>query len=329
MTTAIQRRDGDELQLGLFRLARTGLIVDGDPTFDEWQDCGRTLQRIEGAVQFWIGDWLNYGEKPYGTKYETAIDQKQLETWTNYAWVARQVTISTRVENLSWAHHREIAKFDDTTQQKLLALAAPLPGTTTPRLSVSEFKAVIRTFEHNGKIAAIAAGRLTAGEYDVVCADPPWQYDNSGFTQSAAAHYPVLDVDAIAALPTTDPTFPKFADPCVLFLWATSPLLPAAQTVMTAWGFEYKACLVWVKDRAPGVGWWLNTRHELLLIGARGSSIPIEKVDSVITATVAEHSRKPLEAYAAIDRMYPPGLRRVECFARGPRENWDVWGNEV
>jgi N6-adenosine-specific RNA methylase IME4 len=138
-----------------------------------------------------------------------------------------------------------------------------------------------------------------------------------------------MTVEAIAALPTTDPTFPQFADPCVLFLWATSPLLPAAGTVMAAWGFDYKACLVWVKDRAPGLGWWINTRHELLLVGARGQTTPIEKVDSVIEATVAGHSRKPIEAYAAIDCMFPPGLRRVEVFARAKRPGWDAWGNEV
>ena len=106
-------------------------------------------------------------------------------------------------------------------------------------------------------------------------------------------------------------------------------LRPAATTVMAAWGFDYKACLVWVKDRAPALGWWLKTRHELLLVGARGSSIPREKVDSVITAAVAEHSQKPAEAYEAIDRMFPAGLRRVECFARAKRDGWHVWGNEV
>jgi N6-adenosine-specific RNA methylase IME4 len=48
----------------------------------------------------------------------------------------------------------------------------------------------------------------------------------------------------------------------------------------------------------------------------------------VIEAAVADHSRKPIEAYAAIDRMFP-GLRRVELFARAPRPGWDAWGNEV
>ena len=137
-----------------------------------------------------------------------------------------------------------------------------------------------------------------------------------------------MAVEAIADLPATDDTFPQFADPCVLFLWATVPLLPEAIRVVQAWGFDYKTHLVWVKDRAPGIGWWLWTHHELLLVASRGSALPIERVDSVITATSAAHSRKPDEAYTAIDRMFP-GVRKVECFARAPRPGWAVWGNEV
>jgi len=327
----IRVTDGAAMTLGAFTLTATGLDVKGKPSFDDWQDCGGLLQRMEGAVQFWIGDWLNYGEHAYGEKYAQAVNDTQAETWRHYAWVATQVETCTRVHNLSWSHHREVAKLHGTpdVQRALLEQAAPAPGDIRQRLSVTELKALVRDYLHGAKVAAIAAGKLTAAEYDVVCADPPWQYDNSGFKQSAAEHYPTMDLQAICDLPETDETFPKFADPSVLFLWATSPLLPAATTVMAAWGFDYKACLVWVKDRAPGLGWWLNTRHELLLVGSRGTTTPLEKVDSVINAAVAEHSRKPIEAYAAIDRMYPPGLRRVECFARTPRAGWEVWGNEV
>lgn len=319
---ALAGKDGD-LTFGKFRLDANRLSVDGKPSFEEWEQCGIQLRTIEGAVQFWIGDWLNYGEHEYGEKYAAAVDSTEADRWMVYAHVADRVLF--RNKNLSWTHHLQVAKFSKTpkVQQELLEHAA------AKSLSVSDFKALVRARMHQAKVEAIAAGTLKETEYDVICADPPWAYDNSGFDQSAAAHYPVMDVDAIANLPDTDSTFPKFADPSVLFLWATSPLLPAATAVMAAWGFEYKACIVWVKDRAPGLGWWLKTRHELLLVGARGSSTPLEKIDSVIEASVSDHSRKPDEVYAAIDRMYPPGLRRVEVFARAKRNDWDVWGNEV
>lgn len=310
------------LTFGKFRLDSNRLSVDGKPSFEEWEQCGVQLRMIEGAVQFWIGDWLNYGEHAYGEKYAQAVDETQADTWMVYSHVADKVLI--RIKNLSWSHHREVAKFADTPdiQRELLEQAL------AESLTVSDFKTLIRARVHGAKVAAIAAGTLKHNEYDVICADPPWAYDNSGFDQSAANKYPTLDDAAICGLPTSDVSFPKFANQCVLFLWATSPRLPSAHSVMNAWGFDYKACMVWVKDRAPGLGWWLQTRHELLLIGSRGSSTPQEKLDSVLEAAVSQHSRKPDQAYAAIERMFP-GLRRVEVFARQKREGWDVWGNEV
>jgi N6-adenosine-specific RNA methylase IME4 len=325
MTDAIVVRDGgDTLRLGAFTLAKTGLVVDGTPTIAEWEQCGIVLRRIEGAVQFWIGDWVNYGETAWRKKYDDAEQITGLEhqTLKNYAFVARAVESSRRRDDLSFSIHAEVAPLTPRQQSAILERAAD------EGLTVGKVRDLIRVDAHDAKVAAITRGDLPCGEYDVVCADPPWQYDNSGFDQSAAAHYPTLRVEAIGALPISDPTFPKFADPCVLFLWATSPLVDVAVNVMTEWGFDYKACLVWVKDRAPGLGWWVHTRHELLLVGVRGHTTPIEKVDSVIEAAVADHSRKPIEAYAAIDRMFP-GLRRVELFARAPRPGWDAWGNEV
>ena len=264
------------LQFGDFSMTATGLAVKGRPSFDEWKRCGVWLQQVEGAVQFWIGDWINYGEIRYRGKYAEAINESQALVWKNYAWVSRHVEMSLRNDKVGWSHHYEVAKFHDEPklQRELLAAAEGL--------TISEFKALIRARLHGDKVAAIAAGAFPTGEYDIVCADPPWSYSNTGFEQSAAEHYPTMAVEDIATLPQTDATFPRFADPCVLFLWATSPLVPEATVVMQAWGFVYKACLVWVKDRAPGLGWWLNTRHELLLVGARGSSLPVEKVDSVI-----------------------------------------------
>lgn len=237
------------LTFGHFQLTPTGLVVSGKPSFDEWQLCGDRLKVIEGAVQFWIGDWLNFGEPAYGEKYSQAIDQTQADTWRHYAWVSEKVGLCIRIHNLSWSHHLQVAKFSDRPelQRQLLEKAE------AEQLSVTDFKALIRSTLHDQKIREIASGQLTQSEYDVVCADPPWAYENSGFDQSAAAHYPTMDVQAICDLPEKDETFPRFADESVAFIWATSPLLPAAVTVLTAWGFEYKACIVWVKDRAPGL----------------------------------------------------------------------------
>ena len=224
--TAIIEVTRKALELGAFKLTATGLVVRGAPEFDEWHRCGAILRRVEGAVQWWIGDWLNYGRATYGEKYDEATKALGLgeQTLTNYAYVAGNVQFSRRRENLSFSVHLEVAALPAAQQDAILARAEQ------EELKVRDVRELVRATAHADKVAAIARGALPAGEYDLVVADPPWQYDNSGFSQSAAAHYPTLTVDTIAALPVTDPTFPKFADPCVLFLWATSPLLPAAHS---------------------------------------------------------------------------------------------------
>lgn len=45
-----------------FTLTATGMVSKGKPTFKKWEEVGRFFERAEGAVQWWIGDWLNYGE---------------------------------------------------------------------------------------------------------------------------------------------------------------------------------------------------------------------------------------------------------------------------
>jgi N6-adenosine-specific RNA methylase IME4 len=62
----------------------------------------------------------------------------------------------------------------------------------------------------------------------------------------------------------------RAADACVLFLWATAPMLPQALNVMRAWGFACKSQAIWAKDK-PGAGSWFRNKHELLLVGTRGA----------------------------------------------------------
>jgi len=40
-----------------------GIEFKRDLPFDHWLRLGDILKVAEGAVQFWIGDYLNYGER--------------------------------------------------------------------------------------------------------------------------------------------------------------------------------------------------------------------------------------------------------------------------
>lgn len=165
---------------------------------------------------------------------------------------------------------------------------------------------------------------LPKGKYRVIYADPPWQYDNSGLAQSAARHYLTMSQEELCALPTGELAYER----SVLFLWATSPLLPEALEVMEAWGFKYKASRVWIKNKSPGIGWFIKTRHEFLLIGVRGNGMhPSQKLDSIFECPVTRHSEKPQKIYEDIESSYEGPY--IELFARNKREGWETWGDEI
>jgi N6-adenosine-specific RNA methylase IME4 len=165
--------------------------------------------------------------------------------------------------------------------------------------------------------------------YGVIYADPPWRFEpysrDTGMDRAADNHYPTGDIDSITNISV------PVADDCVLFLWATVPMLPQALHVIAAWGFSYKSHFVWVKDRI-GTGYWTRNKHELLLIGTRGdipAPAPGEQYESVIIAPLGEHSVKPFVVHEMIEEMFPT-LPKLEMFARGSAvEGWDAWGNEV
>src|SRR2546421_652034 len=58
-----------------FKLHKLGLTPLGEPSYADWKQCGAFLREAEKSVQFWIGDWLNYGEKQWGKRYEEGMQQ--------------------------------------------------------------------------------------------------------------------------------------------------------------------------------------------------------------------------------------------------------------
>lgn len=194
----------------------------------------------------------------------------------------------------------------------------------------STFKAALieeRRAERTEKIAQIAAGNEPIDGVKlcpVVYADPPWEYENTASAGAVVDQYPTMSLEAICALK------PPATEDAILFLWATSPLLLAGLRVIESWGFTYKGSMVWDKG-GGGVGSWVANNHEFVLIATRGEIPPplaAARPPSVIRAPRSVHSRKPNDFALAIECMYPT-LPRVEMFARAPRDNWIVWGNQA
>jgi N6-adenosine-specific RNA methylase IME4 len=160
-----------------------------------------------------------------------------------------------------------------------------------------------------------------------VYADPPWRYEHSKTdNRKIENQYPTMELGEICRLPVQG----ICEDDCTLFLWATSPKLAESLEVLAAWGFKYRTCMVWVKDKI-GMGYYARQQHELLLIATRGNPgtpAPPNRPSSVVNAPRTKHSKKPVEFYAAIEKMYPKASK-VELFCRQPRDGWQVWGNQV
>jgi N6-adenosine-specific RNA methylase IME4 len=167
--------------------------------------------------------------------------------------------------------------------------------------------------------------------YGVILADPAWRFEPysrvTGMDRAADNHYPTSPLDEIKRLDVPSIA----AKDSALFLWSTVPMLPQALEVMAAWGFAYKSCFTWLKDRA-GTGYWSRNKHEILLVGTRGripAPAPGTQWPSAIEAPVGRHSEKPAAFYKLIESYFPT-LPKIELHARGvaARPGWEVWGLE-
>ncbi|WP_235889106.1 MT-A70 family methyltransferase [Maritimibacter alexandrii] len=190
------------------------------------------------------------------------------------------------------------------------------------------------------------------GGFGLIMADPPWRFENfsaKGEGRNATAHYDCTPLDWIKGLPVSA----LAADNCLLWLWATNPMLRDAFDVLDAWGFTYTTAGSWNKrtihgKSAFGTGYVLRSSNEPFLIGKIGKPRATRRVRSVIPtyervdllagdwpassitieAVAREHSRKPDEAFAAAEALLPD-VQRIELFSRQARPGWHVWGNQT
>src|SRR5690606_32519917 len=72
-------------------LTSTGLAFERDLNFEEWERAGSEIFRVQQAWQWWVGDWINYGERKYGETYKAAIavTGRSSQSLMNVALIAR------------------------------------------------------------------------------------------------------------------------------------------------------------------------------------------------------------------------------------------------
>lgn len=120
-TSAIQISDNQLQQYGRFEFSKVGLIVPEDMTDEEYEAIGNLLLEMQGAIQWWIGDWARWESKhkSYGEKYEMLIAKTGFarQTIENWRWVASAYPkTSLRKEDLSFSHHLIVARREDRAE---------------------------------------------------------------------------------------------------------------------------------------------------------------------------------------------------------------------
>jgi N6-adenosine-specific RNA methylase IME4 len=173
--------------------------------------------------------------------------------------------------------------------------------------------------------------------YTTLLADPPWRFLNRTGKMAPEhkrlSRYTTLSAEEIAGLPV-----PQIVNSTAhLYLWVPNALLADGLEVMKRWGFTYKTNIIWYKIRKDGgpdrrgVGFYFRNVTEMLLFGVLGKNArtlkPGRTQPNIIVTRKREHSRKPDEAYEIIESCSVGPY--LELFARGKRQGWNQWGNEV
>uniref|UniRef100_A0A6M3J3V9 Putative methyltransferase n=1 Tax=viral metagenome TaxID=1070528 RepID=A0A6M3J3V9_9ZZZZ len=330
-----------------------GQILDGRNRYRACLEAGvePTCRAFEGsplqAIEFsWSANRIRRQLSPSQAAVADARREKLLKVYAPVREAAkeRQVAGLKRGGERPEPVRQQIAERDGAPDdRKTSQLRAKAAGTNRRYIDLAdrlvEERPELADKVGSGQMSLTQAHRLLKAEevarevslpdakYRVLYADPPWSYGNTqpDYHPGPRDHYPVMKLADICALPIAG----ICEDNAVLFLWVTSPILEESFQVIRAWGFRYKTSFVWDKIK-HNMGHYNSVRHEFLLVCVRGSCPPdVPKLfDSVQSIERTEHSVKPEEFRQIIDTIYPHG-KRLELFARGRHEGWDVFGHEA
>lgn len=194
-------------------------------------------------------------------------------------------------------------------------------------------------------------GLLRPSTYGAIYADPASKFrgyteESSGVPQRAAEqHYQTMTFPEMADLPVARLAAPD----CALFMWSTSAQTANSFWLAAQWGFKFSSkAFCWAKlnpnvvenfNKEPsypfcdthwsiGMGHGTRRNTEDCWLFMRGQPKRLDRgVRELIVAPRREHSRKPDDAYARIERLVAGPY--CELFSRTNRPGWSSWGNEA
>lgn len=112
-------------------------------SLEEWETYGTRIGLMSKSTNWWLGDWVRFGQRRYDLRYREAaeISGYDEQTLMNLAYVAGRFSTSRRREALSWSHHAELAKLEPADQDAWLDRA------TVECLSVRKLRGAVRGAE--------------------------------------------------------------------------------------------------------------------------------------------------------------------------------------
>ena len=104
---------------------KIGLNIQKNISYEDWQKVGGLIVQIYRSSQWWIGDWLNFGENKWGEMYSQALESTpySYRTLATAKWVSNKIEMARRRETLSFSHHKEVAALEPAEQIKMLKKA--------------------------------------------------------------------------------------------------------------------------------------------------------------------------------------------------------------
>ena len=302
----------------------TSLTLPEGMTEKEWLAAGEALCRVEGGVQWWIGDWWVYGEHHYGDRKALveSPDWKgpSFQACANAASVARAFETSRRREVLTFSHHVEVASLPPEQADALL------DEVEANGSSVRETRQAVRRKQQ----ALIAPPVLPDGKFGTIVIDPPWEMEKierEVRPNQKGFDYPTMTEADLLAFGSK--VKDAAADDCHLFMWTTHKHLPMALRILDAWGFRYVLTMVWHKAGGFQPVGLPQYNCEFALYARKGSPqfIDTKDFDCCFLAARREHSRKPDEFFDVVRRVTVGP--RIDMFSREQRDGFEQFGNET
>ena len=333
-----------------------GTLIDGHNRYDIAQKHGLEFQvaekdfEDETAAKIWMvtnqfgrRNLNNYQRSVLALSMEELFKEKAKERQVRKP--ADSVRQNSDEQNIEFSTKKEIGKLAKVSHDTIMrvkkieatatpeTIAAVLSGEKSINEAYKEIRATEKKEERieliTQQIEDIESGKLPElqGLYSVISIDPPWNYEGEKSNsydangRRVANPYPEMPTEEIKKI-----ELPLLPDAVVL-LWTTHKFLPDAFDILKAWGLQYKATMVWNKEKI-GMGAWLRMQCEFCLVGIRGNPFWENTLHrDIITEPRREHSRKPDKFFAIIEEITRG--RKLEYFSREKRENWDVFGNDI